>query len=76
MYTDFDSHTDTEKKDTIFEIQNSASMLYGLLEQLLDWARTQTGNMPFRPKQVNLIALIAKIVDQVEPTVKKNPFVS
>lgn len=71
MYTDFDSHTDTEKKDTIFEIQNSASMLYGLLEQLLDWARTQTGNMPFRPKQVNLIALIAKIVDQVEPTVKK-----
>lgn len=71
MYTDFDSHTDTEKKDTIFEIQNSASMLYGLLEQLLDWARTQTGNMPFRPKQVNLITLIAKIVDQVEPTVKK-----
>lgn len=71
MYEDFDSHTDLEKKDTIFEIQNSASMLYGLLEQLLDWARTQTGNMPFRPKQVNLINLISKITEQIESTIKK-----
>ncbi|WP_040917587.1 ATP-binding protein [Leptospira meyeri] len=71
MYTDFDTYSDSEKKETIFDIQNSASMLYGLLEQLLDWARTQTGNMPFRPKQVNLLSLITKITEQVESAVKK-----
>ncbi|MCW7481326.1 sensor histidine kinase [Leptospira kanakyensis] len=71
LYEDFDSHSNAEKKDTIFEIQNSASMLYGLLEQLLDWARTQTGNMPFRPKQINLLSLVTKIVDQVESLIKK-----
>lgn len=71
LYTDFDSYTDKEKKETIYEIQNSASMLYGLLEQLLDWARTQTGNMPFRPKHLNLVAIISKIANQVESSIKK-----
>ncbi|PKA10101.1 ATP-binding protein [Leptospira harrisiae] len=70
MYTDFDTYSDLEKKETIFDIQNSASMLYGLLEQLLDWARTQTGNMPFRPKRVNLSNLITKITEQVESAAK------
>lgn len=71
LYSDFDSYSDSEKKETIYDIQNSASMLYGLLEQLLDWARTQTGTMPFRPKQINLINIVSKITEQVESTIKK-----
>lgn len=71
LYSDFDSYSDSEKRETIYDIQNSASMLYGLLEQLLDWARTQTGTMPFRPKQVNLIHIVSKITEQVESTIKK-----
>ncbi|MCW7494526.1 ATP-binding protein [Leptospira sp. 2 VSF19] len=71
LYSDFDLYSDSEKKETIYDIQNSASMLYGLLEQLLDWARTQTGTMPFRPKQINLISIVSKITEQVEATIKK-----
>ncbi|XDD47606.1 ATP-binding protein [Leptospira sp. WS39.C2] len=71
MYTDFDTYTDSEKKDTIFEIQKSASRVYGLLEQLLDWARTQTGNMPFRPTEINLRSVVSKITEQMGVMIQK-----
>lgn len=65
MYAEFDTYSDAEKKETIFEIQKSASRVYSLLEQLLDWARTQTGNMPFYPKEINLRTLVTKIAEQM-----------
>lgn len=71
MYTEFDTYSDIEKKDTIFEIQKSASRVYSLLEQLLDWARTQTGNMPFRPREINLRSIVSKITDQMMERVQK-----
>ncbi|ABZ93680.1 Sensor histidine kinase of a two component complex [Leptospira biflexa serovar Patoc strain 'Patoc 1 (Ames)'] len=71
LYTEFDTYSDSEKKETIFEIQKSASRVYGLLEQLLDWARTQTGNMPFRPTEINLRTVVSKITDQMLATIQK-----
>ncbi|PJZ35761.1 histidine kinase [Leptospira levettii] len=71
MYSDFDTYTDSEKKETIFEIKKSASRVYSLLEQLLDWARTQTGNMPFRPKEINLRTIVSKITEQMTALIQK-----
>ncbi|MCW7472891.1 sensor histidine kinase [Leptospira levettii] len=71
MYADFDTYTDSEKKETIFEIKKSASRVYSLLEQLLDWARTQTGNMPFRPKEINLRTIVSKITEQMTALIQK-----
>ncbi|WP_108958131.1 sensor histidine kinase [Leptospira ellinghausenii] len=71
MYEDFDTYTDSEKRETVFEIKKSASRVYSLLEQLLDWARTQTGNMPFRPKEVNLRTIVSKITEQMAALIQK-----
>ncbi|MBL0953571.1 MAG: MASE1 domain-containing protein [Leptospira sp.] len=71
MYADFDTYTDSEKRETVFEIKKSASRVYSLLEQLLDWARTQTGNMPFRPKEINLRTIVSKITEQMTAVIQK-----
>ncbi|TGM06067.1 ATP-binding protein [Leptospira jelokensis] len=71
LYSEFDTYSNSEKKEIIFEIQNAASRVYSLLVQLLDWARTQTGNMPFRPKEINLRSIVSKITDQMLGSVQK-----
>lgn len=71
LYSEFDSYSNEEKKDTIFEIQKAASRVYSLLEQLLDWARTQTGNMPFRPKEINLRTIVSSISEQMLVPIQK-----
>ncbi|MCW7462137.1 sensor histidine kinase [Leptospira limi] len=71
MYADFDTYSDSEKRETVFEIKKSASRVYSLLEQLLDWARTQTGNMPFRPNEVNLRTIVSKITEQMAALIQK-----
>ncbi|EOQ88462.1 GHKL domain protein [Leptospira yanagawae serovar Saopaulo str. Sao Paulo = ATCC 700523] len=71
LYSEFDTYSNSEKKEIIFEIQNAASRVYSLLVQLLDWARTQTGNMPFRPKEINLRSIVSKITEQMLASVQK-----
>ena len=39
-------------------IDNSANKLNELLDNLLNWAVTQLGDMPFKPKQISLKALV------------------
>ncbi len=44
-------------------ISGSAKNAYKLLENLLDWARSQTGNIQFKPENINLESLIIGIYD-------------
>jgi len=49
---------DSDKKEYLSFVYNSAQRIYNLLERLLEWARTQTGNISFKPEVVDLKEII------------------
>lgn len=60
-----------ESKEFLTELLDYANQSYNLLENLLQWARTQTGTIPFNPEEVDLyeIALASKIIN--DPNAKQ-----
>lgn len=59
LMTDFDRFPDQEKKTIISAIRQVSEGTYKLLQNLLDWARVQTGNIQFNPEKFNMTAFIA-----------------
>ncbi len=55
---DFEEMEDPEKKEMVKEINQSAKETYRMLENLLDWARQQTGSVVFDPVDLNINELI------------------
>ncbi len=60
---DYDEMGDEEKKDMMKEINQSAKDTYRMLENLLEWARQQTGSISFDPVTFNLNELISLTVE-------------
>lgn len=56
----FNNMDDNEKLQLIKSIKNSAKNTYSLLENLLQWARSQMGAMQFHPIQTNISRLLSK----------------
>jgi signal transduction histidine kinase/tetratricopeptide (TPR) repeat protein len=56
------NHTDSLSKDEIKmlakDLDKSLKNLFALLENLLEWSRSQTGNIEFKPEQFDLAALL------------------
>ena len=59
LFTDFDLFPEEDKKSIITSIRQVSEQTYKLLQNLLDWAKIQTGNMPFEPDNFPLIAFIS-----------------
>ncbi len=55
-----------EQKLLLELMNNSANQAYNLLENLLQWAQSQTGNISFRPTQIDLHGLVYRVFGQVE----------
>jgi len=56
----------------ITEVLNfSARNVYALLENLLDWSRSQTGIMPFKPEMVNLAVIVQNKFDLLKVSANK-----
>lgn len=54
LHEQFDQIDEKRKKKIIIRIYNSSKNLYKLLENLLQWSRSQTGKMEFSPQKINL----------------------
>lgn len=67
---DFDSFTTDELKDSINTIYTTSRKIYNLLENLLSWARMQTGKMPFEPQKVDLSEIILGVISLFETNAK------
>jgi signal transduction histidine kinase len=56
------NHTDSLTKDEIKmlakDLDKSLKNLFALLENLLEWSRSQTGNIQFKPETFDLVALL------------------
>lgn len=58
MADDFDQFTLKEIQHFIVTMRDSASNLYRLLENLLEWSRIQQGFMQFKPEMIPLTGLV------------------
>lgn len=59
---EFDELTEDEKKLYVRNVLNSSSDLNRLLDDLLVWSRTQTGNISFRPDNLDLSLLVNEAI--------------
>ncbi|MEI7811236.1 MAG: hybrid sensor histidine kinase/response regulator [Ignavibacteria bacterium] len=64
---------DIFSKDELVEIgksmHRSISNVYGLIENLLDWARMQKGQIEFNPKEIDIYKIVEQSISVVEQRV-------
>ena len=70
MAEELPSLTRDEIRDLAVSMQNSATNLFRLLENLLEWARIQQGLIPFNPKVVELLPIINESIALVLESAK------
>ncbi|MDP3682425.1 MAG: tetratricopeptide repeat-containing sensor histidine kinase, partial [Ignavibacteria bacterium] len=70
LLEDYKSLSEEEKHQFIEHIANASKQSYQLLENLLLWARTNTGRMDFNPQECKLKTLIDETVLLLGPTAK------
>lgn len=64
LYTDYYSYDDSERRKFISKIKSSSKSAYSLLENLLEWARSQTGGIKINKETLKLNKLV---LDSIEP---------
>jgi signal transduction histidine kinase len=62
----YDTMNDGKRKHLLKIVRDSSVKIFKLLETLLDWARTQTGNINFNPEKFALNELIDETIVCVE----------
>lgn len=67
----FNFLSDEEKKEYISVISDSTQNLYKLLDNLLQWTRTQTGSIAYNAENFKLQTLIKQEVDLLTPNAEK-----
>jgi len=56
---------ETENTEKYIRLINSSiENIYKLLENLLEWARSQTGNLDFKPDNINLTSIIKEKIEE------------
>jgi signal transduction histidine kinase len=71
LYRSFQKFDDEKKHKYSRSIDRAAKDLYDLLENLLQWARTQTGVLQCKPKTFDLGILIPEIISTYSINAKK-----
>lgn len=59
----FGTFSEKESKEFIDIMNQASKQLYNLLENLLQWSRSQTGNVPFEPKYFSLKKIVENTID-------------
>jgi signal transduction histidine kinase/tetratricopeptide (TPR) repeat protein len=60
LNSNYDSLSNADLKHANLSIHESSKSLYALLENLLNWSRSQTGRIPFNPTRLNVHNLVAE----------------
>lgn len=68
---DFDDMEPEEVKTLLAELNKSAKGVYGLLENLLNWSRLQTGRMEYFPEFISPVDSLNKTLSLFEGTAKQ-----
>ncbi len=70
LLDDYDSFTNDERKQFISQINSSAENTYSLLQNLLEWARTQSGKSVIVKEHINLSKLSEEAIELLQPVAK------
>ncbi len=62
MLQQYDDLSEEKQKEFLNMIHASTQSAYELLENLLDWARTQTRKVKYKPEQIRLRELVEEII--------------
>lgn len=60
-----------EQKEFIVELSKSASNIFNLLENLLEWALMQQGNIVFKPEHIDLTELVNECTKTLHDSIQK-----
>jgi len=63
LYKNFNDYSDTQIRTFVENIHKSTRQTFQLLENLLEWSRSQSGAMEFKPEMYNVDALIAETIE-------------
>ncbi|MGE0088893.1 MAG: ATP-binding protein [Bacteroidales bacterium] len=66
----FSSFSEKESKEFIDLMNHASKQLYNLLENLLQWSRSQTGSIPYEPKIVTLKPVVENTIDLLMMNIK------
>lgn len=73
LYSNYLKYDDEKKLQYLNIINESSKSTYTLIENLLTWARTQTGKIAFEPEIINVADLIKKVTSSLNAQLlKKN----
>lgn len=71
LQNNFDSYTNEEKKEYINVIYESSQSLFKLLDNLLQWSRTQTGTLNYYPELFGLFPVVNQEVEHQQVNADK-----
>lgn len=63
--------SEEDKLDFLKLMKESSSNIYSLLENLLDWSRSQRGTIPYNPVELNLKMISIEIIKLLKPSAEK-----
>ncbi|MCD4745167.1 MAG: tetratricopeptide repeat-containing sensor histidine kinase [Bacteroidales bacterium] len=58
LYEDFNKFNENEKKSFIKNIKDASESTFKLLQNLLDWSRTQTGKIEINPEIIDISTIV------------------
>lgn len=58
LSNNYENFTDQERHKFALDINKSANNIFKLLENLLEWSKTQTGSLPYNPMEIELRNII------------------
>lgn len=71
LITDYTELTDEERLYYIQEMKNSADKSHSLLQNLLQWSRSQTGRIQFNPTRLNLKEIACSNTNLIQASANK-----
>lgn len=69
IYNDFDDYKSEQTKLFIGELNKLSNTTFNLLENLLDWSSTQTGDIYFAPVKINLLSVCKENIELINTKV-------
>jgi signal transduction histidine kinase len=68
LHEDYNDFTEQDRIEILESMKESSNRIYLLLEILLEWSRSQKGEIPFDPMEINLFILAENTIQLLKAT--------
>ncbi|NIM12983.1 MAG: response regulator [Candidatus Aminicenantes bacterium] len=71
LHNNYDNLDESKRKNYIHRFYNNSHLISALLENLLQWARSQTRSLEIKPEKIDIPALAAESINLLEGNAQK-----